>query len=104
MSTFVSALEKIRSAPYGTYDLILMDLQMPVMDGWAAARAIRALPDRARSDIPIIALSANVFESDIQKSMDAGMDGHLPKPLDVPLLLRAIQKVIPGVQSRIKAE
>jgi len=98
------ALEKIRSAPYGTYDLILMDLQMPVMDGWAAARAIRALPDRARSDIPIIALSANVFESDIQKSMDAGMDGHLPKPLDVPLLLRAIQKVIPGVQSRIKVE
>lgn len=88
------ALDKLRAAPPERYDLVLMDLQMPVMDGWQAARAIRALPDPARARIPIVALSANVFDSDIQQSMDAGMDDHLGKPIDVPVLLAAIEKIM----------
>ncbi len=88
------AVEKVQNSPPGRYDLILMDIQMPVMDGWQAARAIRALPDPARSGIPIVALSANVFDSDIRTSLDAGMDAHLAKPVDVPRLLRTMEEVI----------
>ena len=88
------AVEMVSAAPPETYDLILMDIQMPVMDGWEAARAIRALPEPGRAAVPIVALSANVFESDMQKSLDAGMDAHLAKPLDVPALLRAIQEIV----------
>ena len=94
------AVEKVKTAEPGTYDLILMDIQMPVMNGWEATETIRALPDPALSRIPILALSANVFESDIQKSRDAGMDAHLAKPIDVPLLMRTIREVV----SRRRAE
>ncbi len=89
-----AALEKVRAAAPGAYDLILMDIQMPVMDGWEATRAIRALPDTGKASIPIIALSANVFDSDIQKSLDAGMDAHLAKPIDIPVLLWTIRKSV----------
>lgn len=89
-----AALEAVRSSPPGTYDLVLMDIQMPVMNGWQAAEAIRALPDPALAQIPIVALSANVFESDIQRSMDAGMEAHLAKPIDVPGLLRTIRALV----------
>jgi len=85
------AVEKVRTGGPGAYDLVLMDIQMPVMNGWEATKAIRALPDAGVSRIPILALSANVFESDIQKSREAGMDAHLAKPIDVSLLLRTIQ-------------
>lgn len=86
------AVEKVRrSAPRG-YDLILMDLQMPVMDGWTAARLIRELDDPVLSRIPIVALSANNQEQDIRRSMDSGMDGHLSKPIDVPQLLEEIRR------------
>lgn len=88
------ALAKLRSAPPGRYDLVLMDIQMPVMDGWQAARAIRSLPDHTLAQIPIIALSANSFENDIRTSLEAGMDAHLPKPIDVPVLLSAIDKIM----------
>lgn len=88
------AVEKLKAAGPGAFDLVLMDIQMPVMDGWAATQAIRALPDPALSGIPILALSANVFESDIQKSRDVGMDAHLAKPLDVSLLMRTIREVL----------
>ena len=84
MEDGAAALNAVRSAPPGTYDLVLMDIQMPVMNGWQAAEAIRALPDPALSQIPIVALSANVFESDIRRSYDAGMEAHLAKPIDVP--------------------
>ena len=89
-----AALEKVRASAPGDYDLILMDIQMPVMDGWEATRAIRALDSPALAGIPIVALSANVFDSDIQKSLDAGMDAHLGKPVDVPLLLRTIEEAV----------
>lgn len=88
------AVEKITQSPAEAYDLILMDIQMPIMDGWQAARAIRRLEDPVRANIPIIALSANVFESDIKKSLESGMDAHLAKPIDIPLLLKTMEEVM----------
>ncbi len=67
--------------------MILMDIQMPVMDGWQATREIRRLENAELADIPIIALSADAFESDEKKSIQCGMDAHLTKPIDIPLLL-----------------
>ena len=90
------AVEKISASAVGTYDLILMDIQMPVMDGWEAAREIRRLSNSALAGIPIIALSANCFLSDVQRSMECGMDAHLGKPIDIPLLLKTIQEVTQG--------
>ena len=85
------ALEKITYAAPGHYDLIVMDLQMPVMNGWEASRAIRALPDPAQSKIPIVALSANGAYSALQRSKDSGIDAHLVKPIDLALLLDTIE-------------
>ena len=85
------ALEKITYAAPGHYALIIMDLQMPVMNGWDASRAIRALPDPAQAGIPIVALSANGMESDLQRSRDSGIDAHLLKPVDLALLLDTIK-------------
>ena len=85
------ALEKVTYAPPGYYNLVIMDLQMPVMDGWEASKAIRALPDPARAKIPIVALSANTMVSDQQRSMDSGIDAHLVKPMDLALLLDTIE-------------
>ena len=87
------ALDKIGEATPGDYDLILMDLQMPVMDGWETTRAIRALPDPAWSHIPIIALSANVLQSDQRRSRESGIDAHLLKPMNLALLLDTIEKL-----------
>ncbi len=84
------ALEKVSVSKPGEYFLVIMDIQMPVMDGYQAARAIRALPDQALAAIPIIALSANSFEQDKRKSMECGMNAHLAKPIDLPLLLSTI--------------
>ena len=92
------ALEKMRTAAPGDYDLILMDLQMPVMNGWETAVAIRALPDPALARTPIIALSANMLESDRRRSKGSGIDAHLLKPMDLPLLLRTIQELTGGEQ------
>lgn len=85
------ALEKITYAVPGYYDLILMDLQMPVMDGWTAAKAIRALPNPVLAGIPIVALSANMLESDQQRSKESGINAHLLKPMDLALLLQTIE-------------
>ena len=71
-----------------------MDIQMPVMDGYAATRAIRALPDPLRASLPIIAVSANAFSEDRKRSLESGMDAHLPKPLDVHRLQSLIEKVV----------
>lgn len=84
------AVDKVKAAPGGYYDLVLMDIQMPVMDGYAAARAIRALPDEKQASVPIIAVTANAFEEDKQAALDAGMNGHIPKPIHVDLLRRQL--------------
>ena len=88
------ALEKVEHSEPGYYDLVLMDIQMPVMDGHEAARGIRRLENRQLARIPIIALSANAFVEDYQKSMDAGMNAHFPKPIDMQELQELIQKVL----------
>ncbi|MBQ9493509.1 MAG: response regulator [Oscillibacter sp.] len=86
------AVEKVRSAPAGTYDLILMDLQMPHMDGLKAARTIRAIPDTAKASIPIVAMSANAFEEDKQEAFQAGMNDHLAKPIDLAKLVDVLRR------------
>ncbi len=88
------AVDKLSSAAPGEYAFVIMDIQMPVMDGRAAARAIRALPDPRIARVPIIALSANAFESDKLASLESGMDAHLTKPIDVPLLLETVRKLL----------
>lgn len=88
------AVEKIRQSEPGDYVLILMDIQMPVMDGWEATKEIRGLDDPRLAQIPILALSADAFESDEQMSIRCGMDAHLTKPLDVPILLETMAAVV----------
>ena len=88
------AVQKMRQAAPGQYDLILMDIQMPRMDGYEATRQIRALPDAAKAGIPIFAMTANAFEEDRQNALEAGMDGHIAKPLDIPHLLQVLADVL----------
>ena len=88
------AVEKMRQARPGDYDAILMDIQMPVMNGWEAARAIRGLPDPALAKIPIIALSAHVFEADLRRSAESGMNAHLAKPMDVAEVQKTIEEFL----------
>lgn len=88
------AVEMVKSSAPGYYDLILMDIQMPVMNGRQATKAIRRLENTSLSRIPIVALSANAFESDRQKSIESGMDAHLTKPIDLPLLLETMAKTM----------
>ena len=87
------ALERFDASAPGTYDLILMDIQMPVMDGYAAVRRIRALdrPDARR--VRVIAMTANAFAEDISKARAAGMDGHLAKPIDIPKLMQLLRQI-----------
>ena len=87
------AVEKVKNAPAGYYDVILMDIQMPVMDGYTATREIRALNEPGRSDIPVIAVSANAFDEDRKASQEAGMNGHLAKPIVVQELLETLGKI-----------
>ena len=78
-----------RTAP-SYYDLVLMDIQMPVMNGYEAARTIRSMEDREKARIPILAMTANAFEEDKREAMRAGMNGHLAKPIDVRQLMKAL--------------
>ena len=79
----VECVNKIMEMPANTYDVILMDIQMPEMDGYKATRAIRSLKDKAKASIPIVAMTANAFEEDKRNALDAGMDGHIAKPIDI---------------------
>lgn len=80
------AVERFRESAQGYYAAILMDIQMPVMDGYEAAAAIRALPRKDAADIPILALTANAFVSDIGKAQSSGMNDHISKPIDIDRL------------------
>ncbi len=88
------AVEKIRQSKPGEYDLILMDIQMPIMDGYHAAKAIRAMEDSNLAGIPIIAVSANSFEKDKKKALESGMNAHLPKPFDTHHLYKVIRQFL----------
>ena len=89
----LEALKMVEAAPH-KYDLIFMDVQMPKMDGYEATRLIRALPAIKDSSLPIIATTANVFQSDIDKCLAAGMDGHLGKPLDIDKVMIVLRKYL----------
>ncbi|MBU5480229.1 ATP-binding protein [Blautia sp. MSJ-19] len=89
----VKCVETLKAKPEDYYDLILMDIQMPHMDGYEATKAIRALDD-PRSRIPIIAMTANAFEEDRQRAFEAGMDGHIAKPIDVKILFSTLAQVL----------
>lgn len=86
------AVDKVRESAPGYYDLVLMDIQMPIMDGYAAARAIRALPDSEKAGLPIVAMTANAFDEDRQNAEKAGMNGHLSKPFDMQQLLTMLRE------------
>ena len=88
------AVERIRTTQPGTYDVILMDIMMPVMDGLEATRAIRSMERADCHTIPIIAMSANAFDDDLKKSVECGMNGHLSKPVDVDKLYQTLNEVI----------
>ena len=88
------AVKAFRESPLGYYDLILMDIMMPVMDGYEASRRIRSLPRRDASLIPIFAMTANAFQDDIEKSHQSGMNEHLTKPLHTKTMLSAIRKYV----------
>ena len=88
------ALEIFRNSKMGEYDFIIMDVMMPVMDGLEATKAIRGLEREDAKKIPIIAMTANAFEEDRKACLDAGMDEHIGKPIDIPLLKRAITKLL----------
>ena len=86
-------VEMLQNAPEGFYDIVLMDIQMPVMDGYAAAKAIRALKG-ARGQIPIAAMTANAYDEDRQKALAAGMNDHIVKPLDLNILFSTLHRLI----------
>lgn len=88
------AVEAFRDSPPGTYDAILMDIQMPVMDGYEATRTIRKMERADAKTIPIIAMTANAFAEDVQASLDAGMTAHVAKPIDVKLLRSTLYSVL----------
>ncbi len=87
------AVEKVREAPAGTYDVILMDIQMPIMDGYEATREIRCLVEGKKAGIPIFALTANAFAEDRRRAIEAGMNGHIAKPIDIPSLMKTLRNV-----------
>ena len=86
------AVEKIKNSQPGNYDLVLMDVQMPVMNGYEATRQIRALNDPALAGITILAMTANAFDDDRKKALECGMDGFLTKPIVIEELIGTIQK------------
>ena len=88
------ALEIFRNSKTGEYDFNIMDVMMPVMDGLEATKAIRGLEREDARKIPIIAMTANAFEEDRKACLDAGMDEHIGKPIDIPLLKRTITKLL----------
>ena len=88
------AVERIRTTEPGTYDVILMDIMMPVMNGLDATRAIRSMEREDCRTIPIVAMSDNAFDDDLKKSVECGMNGHLSKPVEVDKLYQTLDKVI----------
>ena len=91
---FVSEQEVIEPVKADYYKMILMDIQMPVMNGYDATLAIRKMKDTKKSGIPIIAMTANAFAEDIQKALSVGMNDHVAKPVDMNILVPTIMKYI----------
>ena len=90
------AVDMVAASKAGEYAAVLMDIQMPIMDGYDAARAIRSLEDKEPASIPIIAMTANAFAEDVQAAKDAGMNAHIAKPIDVGKMMETLTEVLKG--------
>ena len=88
------AVDMVASSNPGYYDIILMDIQMPVMNGYEATKAIRALDNKALADIPIVAVTANAFKEDKEEAANVGMQAHIAKPLDIEEMLKTLSSVL----------
>ena len=88
------AVEMMKEKPAGTYDLILMDVQMPIMNGYEATRAIRALDDPKKAAIPIVAMTANAFDEDRKEAIESGMNGYAAKPIDIDKLMKTLDDIL----------
>jgi len=86
----------IRNAPAGHFDVVLMDIQMPHMDGYEATRRIRAMEDPVKANEPIVVVTANTFEEDRKNAMGAGMSGHLAKTYDIPQIMETLRSILAG--------
>lgn len=89
-----AAVDKFLAFPAGYYDLVLMDIQMPVMDGYEATKFLRASTHPDGKTVPIIAMTANAFQEDVEKAMTAGMNGHIAKPIDVNILYKTLANIV----------
>ena len=92
----VECVSMLLKAEPGYYDLVLMDIQMPIMDGYKATQSIRSFEDRRKASIPILAMTANAFQEDRDRAAEVGMDGHIAKPLDAAKMFQAIAEVLRG--------
>jgi signal transduction histidine kinase/CheY-like chemotaxis protein len=90
----IDCVNRIIEMPSGTYDMVLMDIQMPEMDGYTATQTIRKLPDKAKASIPIVAMTANAFEEDKRNALNAGMNGHIAKPIQIDVLFAILSKIV----------
>ena len=88
------AVDKVKASKAGDYAAVLLDIQMPVLDGYGAAKIIRNLEDKELAKVPLIAMTANAFSEDVQAAKAAGMDAHIAKPIDVPKMLETLQKIL----------
>ena len=89
-------VDMMRTAEEGSYELIFMDIQMPEMNGLEATRAIRKLEDPWASSIPIVAMTADAFSENVTECLDAGMDGHIAKPVDIKIVIKEIRRIKVG--------
>ena len=89
----INAVERMKDLDENAYDLILMDIQMPKMDGYTATKEIRRLSNQRKANIPIVAMTANAFEEDKKKSMAAGMNAHLSKPVNIKNLVETLDGI-----------
>ena len=89
-----TAVDMLKESEPGYYQLVLMDVQMPVMDGYEATKTIRKLEDQKLAAIPIIAMTANAFEEDRQEALKSGMNGHIAKPINVDTLFEILEEVL----------
>ncbi len=88
------AWRSLRAAAPGTYQLVLMDIQMPVMDGYTAARAIRSLENQEIASVPILAMTANAFEEDRRQALSCGMNGHIAKPINIETMFETLKELL----------